>query len=162
MDPVELHDFVIVPVLEYLGLDQPGASHLVLGTGLVESNLEHLRQARGGPALSFFQMEPATHEDHMEWLGRKPALRQRIFSLLAPWPKQPVMQLVTNLNYAVAMCRAHYWRRPERLPPYGDLDAYAMYWKKHYNTFQPEQSHEYVMVQLQRFTDRFPTELLDR
>lgn len=41
---------------------------------------------------------------------------------------------MTNLIYATAMCRVHYRRVPEPLPPAGDLEAQAAYWKAHYNT----------------------------
>lgn len=43
-------------------------------------------------------------------------------------------QLVTNLAYAAALCRAHYFRRPEPLPAAGDVEGQAAYWKRHYNT----------------------------
>jgi hypothetical protein len=41
---------------------------------------------------------------------------------------------MTNLAHATAMCRVHDRRAPEPLPPAGDLEAQAAYWKAHYNT----------------------------
>ncbi len=165
VDPIELHDYVIVPALDQVGLNQPGASFLLLGTALVESDLTYLRQQSDGPALGLYQMEPDTHDDLWLWLTeytRDRELARAISRLVAQWPPGAT-QLVSNLTYATVMARCLYRRRPEPLPfPVGDLTAHALYWKKHYNTFQPEQTHAYVEKQLTRFVDRFPKELLAR
>ena len=45
--------------------------------------------------------------------------------------------LITNLTYATAMARAHYYRVPHAIPTKGDsgyLDKLGRYAKKHYNT----------------------------
>ncbi len=165
MDPVEFHDFVIVPALDQVRLNQPGASLLLLGTALVESDLNHLRQQSDGPALGVFQMEPATHDDLWLWLteyARDKELGRAITRLTAAWPPGAT-QMVGNLTYATVMARCQYRRRPEPLPfPHHDLPALALYWKKHYNTFQPEQTQAYVEGQITRFIDLFPKELLTR
>ncbi len=58
---------IIQPTLQQLGLWSVAAEELLLGTALIESNLIHRRQlGLGGPALSFFQMESATHNDIWE------------------------------------------------------------------------------------------------
>jgi len=162
MDPVDFHDFIIKPTLDQLNLDQPGASFLLLGTALVESNLQRVRQVGGGPALGVFQMEPATHDDIWEnWLPRRAELARDLLRLSADWPPGAT-QMVANLQYATAMARCLYRRRPEPLPGPLDIPAMALYWKRYWNTFQPEQTHEYVAGQLQRFEHRFPAELLER
>ncbi len=165
MDAIELHDYVIVPTLDQIGLNQPGASFLLLGTALVESDLNWLRQQSDGPALGLWQMEPDTHNDLWVWLTqytRDKSLSFVMERLLSMWPPGAT-QMVGNLNYACAMARCLYWRRPEPLPsPPTDLDAHALYWKKHYNTFQPEQTHKYVQKQLDRFVALFPAALLSR
>ena len=43
-------------------------------------------------------------------------------------------QLVWNLFYATAIARLIYLRRPQPLPPVGDLPGLAEYWKAHFNT----------------------------
>ncbi len=165
MDPIEFHDYVIVPTLDQIGLNQPGASFLLLGTALVESELSALRQAGDGPALGVYQMEPDTHEDLWRWLmeyTREKELAREISRLTSQWP-HGATQLVTNLSYATAMARCLYRRRPEPLPwPSTNLPALALYWKKHYNTFQPEQTQAYVEKQITRFMERFPQKLLER
>ena len=87
MDPVDFHDYVIKPTLDQLNLDQPGASFLLLGTALVESNLERVRQVGGGPALGVFQMEPATHASLWgDWLPRHQELARDLLHLTSDWP----------------------------------------------------------------------------
>ncbi len=166
MDPIEFHDHIIKPTLDQLRLDQPGASFLLLGTALMESNLTHVRQLSGGPALGVFQMEPATHDDiWLNWLNRRTSamneLGNSILGLAGDWPPG-AMQMVANLQYATAMARVLYRRRPERLPDPFNIPEQANYWKRHYNTYQPEQTHKYISGQLARYAALFPMELLER
>jgi len=165
MNPIDFHDYVIVPTLDQIGLNQPGASFLLLGTALVESDLERLRQIGDGPALGLYQMEPDTYNDLWLWLTqytREQELAPSISRLAAQWP-HGATQLMANTAYATAMARCLYRRRPEPLPfPPRDIEAHALYWKTHYNTFQAEQTHKYVREQLERFVARFPKRLLER
>jgi len=136
IDPDHFRRHVIRPALADIGLDQPAAEALLLGTALVESGLMWLVQHDGGPARGLYQVEPATHADVYEnYLDFAPRaeLKKRVTDLLAPRPR-PLDQLVTNLAYATAIARLVYWRVKEPLPD--PLDAYAMgaYWKRHYNT----------------------------
>lgn len=140
MDPLQFRLHVIRPVLHHTELWSESAENLVLGTALVESGLRHLDQVTGkgdvtlGPALGLYQIEPATHRDL--WLNFLPArrqLRDRIAALTAPWPERET-QLVTNLAYATAICRALYFRRREPLPAADDVAALGRYWKRWYNT----------------------------
>ncbi len=164
MDPIELHDYVIVPTLDQIGLNQPGASFLLLGTALVESDLRWLRQQSDGPGLGLWQMEPDTHDDLWLWLldyTRERDLAPAIFRLISAWPPGAT-QMIGNLYYGAAMARCKYRRRPEPLPVPTDVSALALYWKTHYNTFQPEQTHKYIREQLERFVALFPEEVLSR
>ena len=45
-------------------------------------------------------------------------------------------RLAWDLSYACAMCRVHYLRCQQALPPAGDIEAQAAYWKEHFNTPQ--------------------------
>jgi hypothetical protein len=54
---------VIRPTLIQIGLHSRAAEQLLLGTAMQESDFIHRRQMGGGPACSFFRMEPATHND---------------------------------------------------------------------------------------------------
>ncbi len=146
LSPRHLRDHVILPVLAYCagddarGFDSPAGVALVLGTAAQESKLRALDQITGpddrtlGPAYGLWQMEGATHDDiWRNFLAYRHGLATRIHGLRAAFPG-PHHQLVTNLAYGAALCRAHYYRRPEPLPAAGDLAGQAAYWKRHYNT----------------------------
>ena len=86
----DFRDLIIKPTLDELAKAEPrirsdAAVALLLGTALCESELTFLRQrAKGGfgPALSFFQIEPATHNDVKRYLNeRRPDLAKRVFGL---------------------------------------------------------------------------------
>ena len=131
---------IIDPTLKQSGLYSPEASDLLLGTALVESNLDYLKQIGGGPALGYFQMEPATFDDiFFRYLGRddKKELMYMVNMFLVRQHEgavltHPVTQLMTNLPLAVLMARIRYLMVPEPIPE--SVDGQAAYWKKHYNT----------------------------
>lgn len=157
INPGQFYHYIIVPTLDRLGLYSPGAAELLLGTALVESNLEFIRQWPDGPALGVYQMEPTTHADI--WnnflafrtdLGQQVAREAQVQYQTAPCAQQ----MEGNAYYATAMARCHYYRYPERLPAAGQWDKMAALWKKRYNTYQPGQTHTYVTSQINRFTDR--------
>jgi hypothetical protein len=137
LDVKQFREFVIRPALKALEPEIPyseAAERLILGTAIQESGLRYLDQlAPGpGPAHGLFQMERATHDDHVAWLAMKPALALKVDRLLAPSPSR-VEQLATNLLYGAAMARIHYWRRTDGALP-SDLEGAARVWKRCYNT----------------------------
>jgi len=130
----ELRSLVIVPVLGQLGLDSPAARNLVLGTAAQESGGAFLAQYPAGPALGFWQIEPATHQDLLDrFLPARPDLATSLALLRAGEPAAE-QQLATNLAYAAAICRLLYYRIPDPLPAAADLAALGAYWKRWYNT----------------------------
>lgn len=147
LDPGQLRAWVVRPTLEGLGLWSPAAENLVMGTAAQESLLVYIdqkerrgRRPRIGPGLGLWQMEAPTHDDHWRWLRERPALARKVLevsSLRTPDAspfRVDAAALVYNLRYGAAMCRIHYRRRPEPLPPADDVEALARYWKAHYNT----------------------------
>lgn len=134
MDAKHLYEYVIVPTLDNLGLNHPGAAELLLGTAMVESRLKYLRQLSDGPALGLYQMEPATHDDiWVNYLAWRKDYRLKIETLVSHWPPGPT-QLIGNLWYATAMARMLYRRVPARLPGLC-AEKMALYHKKYYNTY---------------------------
>lgn len=132
--------FVVGPTLKHMGLDSLAARRLVVGTMLAESLGQFLDQVTRpgdvtiGPAFGLYQIEAATFRDlRNNYLHYQPTLTARLQALEAEAP-EPLLQLVTNLAYATAICRLIYYRRPEALPAADDLDAIATYWKRFYNT----------------------------
>ncbi len=136
MDVEQYRNYVVNPALEAIGLWSQAAEELVLGTVAQESNFKYIHQLGGGPAVGFIQMEPATHLDiWMHFLPRKPLLREKLMRMTSNKATPPLdSEIMTNLLYGAAICRTHYYRRPEALPAAGDIDAQAKYWKEHYNT----------------------------
>ncbi len=144
MDAKQLLLLVIRPILLAIGHHSIAAEELILGTVFQESRGRYLQQIKG-PALGLIQMEPATHKDiWVNYLNYRSALFEKVEGLmscnaldyLATHGHPPHEELITNLAYAVAMCRIHYLRVKESLPNEGELRAQGAYWKKHYNTQQ--------------------------
>lgn len=131
----QLRELVVRPVLTELGLHSPAAETLVLGTAITESRLRYLKQIGTGPALGLWQCEPFTHSDlwrttlYGKHLGARVSKLAVAYSGLHP----PHTQLVTNLSYAAAICRVHYYRIKQPLPA-NEPAALARYWKQYYNT----------------------------
>lgn len=133
----QFRELIIKPTLLKLGMYSQAAENLVLGTATQESNLYNIKQIGGGPALGVFQMEPATHKDLWIYLDRKPLMAQSVRSIASAGysgTTVPPNEMIGNFNYACAMCRIQYYRRPEPLPDADDLAGLAKYYKIFYNT----------------------------
>lgn len=141
--PEHLRLHVIRPALRQIGLWSEAAEDLLLGTAAVESNLgTYLVQIGGGPALSPWQIEPATHADlWINFLAFRDPLASSL-QQLAPvrcWATDSTVRvsadaLLESLTYAAAVARLVYRRAPEPLPAAGDWWGFEAYHKKHYNT----------------------------
>ena len=156
----QLRDHVVVPTLKQLDMYSLAAEQLILGTIAQESSGSYLKQL-GGPALGLIQMEPATHKDlWMNFIRYTQNMRDVLLSMTSDtvdecyrvngWPDHAA--LIWNLRYAIAMCRVHYYRRPEALPKANDINSLARYWKAYYNTGKGA-------GQVSEFVKHFPYEL---
>ena len=124
---------IVIPTLYQIGLCTDASVNLVTGTGLSESQFIYDRQI-DGPALGWFQMEPATHDDcWVNFLAYRPELASKI-RLVAGKQNPTADDLVTNRPYAAAMCRVKYLRSPLALPAADDPVALCLYWRGVYNT----------------------------
>lgn len=126
---------------------------LLVGTAAHESHLQWAQQLGGGPALGFWQMEPATARDHWKWLDKR---QDRSFAV-AMVERTGVAQHVDaalqyNLPYQILMARVHYYRRTkEALPPPEDLYGQAERWKVCYNTMAGKGTITAYLESWQRF-----------
>jgi len=132
----QFRQLIVDPALQVIEHYSPAASDLVMGTAAVESRFEHIKQLGTGPALGFFQMEPATHNDIWNnYLAYRRELRDQIVnaceSIVEPMPAERMMY---DLRYASMMCRVHYLRVKEALPSSNSPEDLGAYWKRHYNT----------------------------
>lgn len=137
--PRQFLDHVIAPVLGALAafdprMHTPAAERLLLGTAVHESGLRDLVQRGGGPALSMFQVEPAT----FDWLWSDIVLAQprlgHVVGRFVHHGFSPIAQLAGNQHLACAVARLRFWVVREELPSPTDIDALGRYWKDHYNT----------------------------
>jgi len=128
IDFEQLTELVIVPTLKYLDPIIPfsnSAVKLLQMTACHESHCGTYLRQLGGPALGIYQMEPATEVDIMfNYLVYRPDISKLI---------EPT-SLVTDLAYATAMARVHYYRHKKALPDSDDLIGLANYAKLVWNT----------------------------
>jgi len=127
---------VIQPVLKEMDLYSLAAEELLLGTAVQESlHFTYRTQMGGGPAKSYFQIEPATHDDIWNnFLRYKTELADKVMATLTAPDADKLDELENNDCYAAAMARVHYYRVPKALPEAGDVRGQARYWKRYYNT----------------------------
>jgi hypothetical protein len=132
INPKQVRDSVVIPALKKLGCWSQDAENLVMGTIWHESDkFSAIRQYGTGPARGMLQMEPATYNDIWNnWLKFQTEPRSVLVAHLGA--RNGLEALETDLIYGAMMCRVHYRRIREALPV--DLDGYAAYWKKYYNT----------------------------
>ncbi|WP_137169381.1 hypothetical protein [Marinomonas sp. FW-1] len=157
----QLREYVVLPTLSNLGMYSEAAEQLVMGTITQESRATHLKQLGKGPALGLIQMEPATHADlWRNFIKYKSSLQDDLRALLSGEADSVFevcgvpdeLELMSNIKYAVAMCRVHYWRKPQSLPEPNNIKALGEYWKDHYNTIHGAGTvHEFI--------NNFPFEL---
>ncbi len=160
MDAKQFKEEVVNKTLRHMGLYSKSAAQLITGVVWQESGQgEWLKQLGNGPAVSFIQMEPNTHDDIWEnFLKYREELGKTVESLSIkldgdqkghPHP----ISLMYSLPYQVAMCRCHFLRVKEGLPKEGDVEGMAKYWKKYYNTEEGKGT-------VDEFIKNFPDEIL--
>jgi hypothetical protein len=124
---------VIRPALQQAGIWSEAREQLVLGTGAVESRFKYVKQLGDGPAMGWFQCEPATHQDlWANFIPGRPQLKDRLRLLCEGLERNGA--LVAFPQYAAAICGVHYLRIKAALPAAGDAQAMAEYHKRYYNT----------------------------
>ena len=110
-----------------------------------ESGDFHYVRQRRGPALSLFQMEPATFDDVCDYAQRR-NLYIASYLPCSPW------RLVFDQRFAAAMARIFFLRFPEPLPDADDMHALACYAKGYWNTYLGKATpDQYLNAYLQHF-----------
>lgn len=134
MDADEFLKASLRPTLEEMGMQSPAAEKLLLMTACHESGGFRYRVQQGGPALSYFQMEPDTLNDlYVNFLSYRPD-RQKLLDRYLPDDMSRVEALQDIDTYACAASRLQYSRVPDALPDASDDWAMAEYCKKFWNT----------------------------
>ena len=125
---------IVEEVLYRLGCYSDDALVLVLRTGQAESGYKTLRQYGDGPALSFWQVEPATAKDCIDNYLKFRKDRYDALKSLGFIEDKLEYSLLSNIAVGAAFCRIKYLRDSKPLPSWDDIDAQAQYWKRVYNT----------------------------
>jgi hypothetical protein len=144
IDFKQFKEHVVVPTLKYLDSEIPYSEEAV---DLLMMTCAH--ESRGGTdlrqkgmkgtegAFGVYQMEMATQDDiWVNFLLHRCTLCDFVEELQSEVPPLG-LGIVTNLAYATAMARVHYWRVAEALPSKDDtryLPLLGEYAKKYYNT----------------------------
>lgn len=123
------------PTLLKMEMHSPAAENLLLMTACHESGgFVHDKQVGGGPALSYYQIEPDTLKDlyinFLSFRQRRKALLDSFLPFEGCTPEDALMDPV----YATAAARMIYSRVPQPLPAADDYAGIAKYWKTFYNT----------------------------
>jgi len=122
---------IIYKVLTDLNMHSEEACDLVYRTGMAESGYRALAQM-GGPAISYFQLEPDTINDVIEnYLYYRQPLMDKLVKMGLD-ESNPNWSVMTNIAVAIAMCRLKYRRDSEPIPK--NLKQQAQYWKRVYNS----------------------------
>lgn len=136
----QILDLIIRPLTPLHGMGDEHGEFLLCYTGAVESGYDNLRQilpsGNYGLGHGWFQMEPFTYADCVQWLDYFPELRDRILKacLLDKMPDVDV--LLWNIRFSACMARVRYYRHGrenENLPRKDDLTGLAQYWLRYYN-----------------------------
>ena len=136
---------IIVWALKEMDLYSHEAADLIYKTGMAETGYKHLKQMGGGPAIGFWQVEPATLIDIMDnYVNYRPKLLEGLKSLGFS-PDDVETRVMSNIALQAVFCRLKYKRDKYALPLIGDLQGQAEYWKRVYNTHLGKGTIEHFM-----------------
>lgn len=152
----QFRDFILRPTLEMIGLYSKSAEVLILGTGLVESGFNYIKQIgtiRNG-GFGFFQCENATYLDIVRYLKVNKKLGDRITAACNIDYFPPTVEpVIWNLRLAVCICRADFFQVTKPLPSENDAMGLAQYHKKYYNSLKGKTDINKSVVLFQQVID---------
>ena len=134
INPSDFRAHVIVPALEALvgaGITvTKTAADLLMMTAAMETDLGTWLTQVAGPALGVFQEDPSDLTDLQQRIT--PAQRTALAGIMTPqtWEEQ----IETNLVFAAAVCRLHYWHATSEPMPPDTVAGLWSYYKPFYNS----------------------------
>lgn len=147
------------------------AYNLLLGTIAQESNFKYEKQLNGGPARSFFQIEPASAKDilvnYISYYDKNKKIQYRAEILLIlrrisnltiqeitnPTNARIEEELLTNFKFATLIARLLYYRRPFNFDT-GKKEELAQIWKKYYNTIYGKGKEEEFIENYKKYVEK--------
>ena len=126
-------------------MDSPEARELIFKTGMAESGYRAIEQHGGGPAVGYFQVEPATINDTItNYVSYRQNIQTKLWGLGFD-DKDSAIRVMGSIPLQVAFCRLKYRRDKHPLPKCGNLQAQAEYWKRVYNSYKGKGTVEHFM-----------------
>ena len=120
--------------LKYLDMYSEDAADLIFKKGMSETGYKAIKQYGGGPALGFWQVEPATINDTIENYVKYRSKLEKLLISLGYDETHSEIRVMSNIALQVAFCRLKYRRDKNALPKACDLKGQAEYWKRVYNS----------------------------
>ena len=133
----QVHDLVVEPTMQLIGLSSISGNRLTTYTGQTESQYDALRQVlksgNYGAGFGWWQMQENAYKQCVSYLNRNINLKKRILAACYLDVFPDVDALVWNIRLACCMARIQYWQEEEPLPGFDDLEGLAAYYVKYYN-----------------------------
>lgn len=132
--------------LQPVKLYSVGAEQLLIATASVESDCgSYLMQKNNGPAVGIYQMEPDTFRDVWDYTDSSkyygPIMDACNFK-----SNPTAIEMVTNIKFATIIARMNYYRFPEEVPDYNDVEGIWNFYKKRWNTIKGDTTKEEFMA----------------
>jgi len=135
LDISQFRQYIITPALSNLQLYSKDAEELLVFTCAVESDGGTFLHQISGPAVGIYQCEPNTHNDiWRNYIIHRNNYVSQLGLNFGVSTIPDVSRLMSDLLYASAICRLHYRRVKEALPPADDAEKLYDYYKQYYNT----------------------------
>ena len=131
--------------LKEMDLYSEDAVDLVYKTGNAETGYRHLKQMGSGPAIGFWQVEPATLIDIVDNYVKYRSKLEKGLKSLGFDRRHMEIRVMGNIALQAVFCRLKYKRDKYALPKANDLEAQAKYWKRVYNTHLGKGTIEHFM-----------------
>lgn len=145
---------IVNDTLYKIDMHSDDAVALLMGTGAVESRFEYLKQLHGGPARSWWQVEPATAVDNIfNYLKFRKPTWAKVSNACVGDLDMDILKfnnvrveemLEVNIAFAICMARIKYRRVPKALPDKLDVEGQADYWLKYYNAGGRGTARKYI------------------
>lgn len=142
MSGINVHDFrayILRPALD-LAQSLAGVPHtpyiedLLVATCAIETQMGvYLHQTGAGPALSIYQIEPASLEDLLKNFASAKRYAPLLTAVRVP-AAESTDEIMWNLRFATVCARLFYYRVKEPLPKETTFDTLWHYYKTHWNT----------------------------
>lgn len=126
----------------------PDMVNQMLGTAAVETDFFRVLHQVDGPALGYFQCEPATRKDIIDnYLKYNKRVRTRIEAYLGDLNVTDEF-FTLNIPMQIVFCYLHY----NRYGAWGrDIYGYAAAWKRVYNTYKGKGTVENFIIKYARY-----------